>query len=158
MHETGPLIFVLWLCNLPKIFSELQVYLWWDNRFLFPLIRRCCVWVEMEAVEVVIQQVFTDPAVYSGNGNFNITQWGVHNSNMDVASPEVSKWGIGFWFCFPIRLPLFLPPRSLQLGNTRAPSILLLNPSVPGWVPASAEQKLIRGYESYKQPQLHCGW
>lgn len=39
----------------------------------------------MEAVEVVLQQVFTDPAVYSGNGNVNTVQWGVHNSPMGVA-------------------------------------------------------------------------
>lgn len=31
----------------------------------------------MEAAVVVIQQVLTDPEVYSENGSVNITQWGV---------------------------------------------------------------------------------
>lgn len=39
----------------------------------------------MEAVEVVIQPVFTDPAVCSGNGKVNVTQWGVHSCPMGVA-------------------------------------------------------------------------
>lgn len=134
IHETGSSFSIPQFCNLAKMISEFQDYAWWDKFLCYLIIRSF----------IVTRQAFLEHPVWGIEKLLQLYKRG-DETNHGLGQPRFSKWDLGFHL-LSIWIASVFAAMPLQLGSTRARSILLLNLSVPGRACASPDHKLIEGY------------